>query len=278
MFTYPSFNPIALQLGPITVYWYGIMYVLGFAGAWLLATYRANKNTIATNVNIVTKQAASCFTRTEVSDLIFYCAIGVIVGGRLGYVLFYYAWYDFAGLITNPLTIFKIWQGGMSFHGGLIGVIISIILFSKKYHKHFLTITDFTTPLVPIGLFLGRIGNFINDELWGKVTTVPWAITFPNGGALPRHPSQLYEASLEGVILFIFLWLYSAKPKTTGKVTAWFLIGYGCTRFFCEFFRTPDYQIGFLAFNWFTMGQLLSLPMIIIGILLLICIKQKQLA
>lgn len=273
MLNYPNFNPIALQLGPLKIYWYGLMYVLGFAGAWILATYRANKNT-KTNVTLQTSTNAlksnTCFTATEISDFIFYCAIGVIVGGRLGYILFYYIWYNLSGFIANPLVIFRIWEGGMSFHGGVLGVAISILLFAKKYHKHFLDIADFTAPLVPIGLFLGRIGNFINSELWGRVTDVPWAIVYPNGGPLPRHPSQLYEASLEGIALFVFLWIYSATTKPRGKVSAWFLIGYGFARFFCEFFREPDAPLGFIALNWVTMGQLLSLPMIIGGIGLLL--------
>lgn len=249
MITYPEINPIALQIGPVAIHWYGIMYLIGFVSAWLLARYRAHK-------------PHSGWTDAQVSDLIFYCAIGVLVGGRVGYMLFY----GFAQLIDNPLSIFKVWSGGMSFHGGLLGVAISIWLFARKTKKTFFAVGDFIAPLVPIGLAAGRIGNFINGELWGRVSDVPWAMVFPNGGPFARHPSMLYEFLLEGVALFILLWTYSAKPRPTMAVSGLFLLGYGTFRIFIELFREPDAQLGFLAFDWLTMGQLLSIPMIMFGL------------
>jgi phosphatidylglycerol:prolipoprotein diacylglycerol transferase len=194
--------------------------------------------------------------------LLFYGAIGVIIGGRIGYALFY----DLATNLENPLNILKLWQGGMSFHGGLIGVLVAFWYFAKKTNRHFFAVSDFIAPFVPIGLLFGRIGNFINGELWGKVSDVSWAMVFPTGGPLPRHPSQLYEAALEGLVLFIILWLYSAKPKPLGAVSGLFLLGYGSFRFLVEFVRVPDAQYGYLAFNWLTMGQVLTLPMCLLGV------------
>ena len=185
--------------------------------------------------------------------------------------------YDLPNFIANPLIFFRIWDGGMSFHGGFLGVLVAMGLYSWKKHYHFITIMDFIAPVAPIGLAAGRIGNFINDELWGRITNVPWAMVFPTGGPLPRHPSQLYEFTLEGVCLFLLLWLYSRKPRPTMAISALFLIGYGCARFFCEFFRQPDPQLGYLAFNWVTMGQVLSFPMIVLGgILMVIAYKQAK--
>lgn len=264
MLNYPQLDPIAFELGFLKVHWYGVMYVLGFVGAWVLASYRIEKTQKSPNQNDFT----SNFTSKNFSDFMFYCAVGVVLGGRLGYMLFYYIWYDFHGFLQQPWVIFKLWEGGMSFHGGLLGVIIGVLLFAKKYHMKFLDIADFTVPLVPIGLFFGRIGNFINDELWGRVTDVFWGIKFPSGGFLPRHPSQIYEAFLEGIVLFVILWLYSQKPRQKGKISAVFLIGYGLARCICEFFREPDLPLGFIAYNWLTMGQLLSIPMIIAGVVL----------
>lgn len=263
MINYPEINPIALEIGILKVHWYGIMYVCGFVGAWLLASYRINQHKHLQNI------VQHKFTTTNLSDFIFYCAVGVIVGGRLGYILFYYIWYDLNGFIQQPWILFRLWEGGMSFHGGMLGVIISVLLFAKKNKMRFLDIADFTVPLVPIGLFFGRIGNFINDELWGRVTDVFWAIKFPSGGLLPRHPSQIYEAFFEGIVLFVFLWIYSNKTRKPGNVSAMFLIGYGFARCICEFFREPDLPLGFIAYNWLTMGQLLSIPMIICGFILL---------
>jgi phosphatidylglycerol:prolipoprotein diacylglycerol transferase len=254
MFIYPDINPVAVKIGPIKIYWYGIMYVVAFAMAWVLAVFRAHK-------------PGSNWSRPQITDLIFYCALGVIVGGRIGYMLFY----DFTNFISNPLTIFQIWHGGMSFHGGLIGVMISLIIFAKKTKRHFFDIWDFVVPLAPLGLAAGRIGNFINGELWGRVTNVPWGMVYPRVSALPRHPSELYEFFMEGIILFIILWWYSAKPKPRMAVSGLFLILYGVFRFILEFFRQPDPQLGFVAFGWLTMGQLLSIPMILGAIILMYC-------
>lgn len=248
---YPTIDPVAISLGPISVHWYGLMYLFGFTGAWLLGRVRA---------------ARYGWTAEQVEDLLFYGAIGVILGGRLGYSLFY----DFTNNIEHPLNILKIWQGGMSFHGGLLGVLIAFWLFSRKTGKSYFEISDFIAPMVPIGLFFGRIGNFINGELWGKVSDVPWAMVFPHGGPLPRHPSQLYEAGLEGLVLFVLLWLYSIKPKPLGAVSGLFLLGYGVFRSIVELVRIPDQQYGYFAFDWLTMGQILSLPMILLGVFILV--------
>ena len=248
---YPTIDPVALSLGPIQIHWYGLMYLLGFSGAWWLGRLRAER---------------FGWTAVEVEDLLFYGAIGVIVGGRLGYSLFY----DLPALIDNPLNLFKIWQGGMSFHGGLLGVVIAFGFFARATGKSYFSISDFIVPMVPVGLFFGRIGNFINGELWGKVSDVPWAMIFPNGGPLARHPSQLYEAMLEGVLLFVILWIYSAKPKPPGAVSGLFLLGYGFFRFMVEFVRIPDQQYGYLLLEWITMGQILSLPMIVMGLFIIL--------
>lgn len=254
MVTYPNIDPVAFHIGPLSVHWYGLMYLLGFLGAWGFIAYR------------VKKQPARGFTVEQVTDILFYAALGVIVGGRLGYMLFY----DWPNFIAAPQTFFKVWQGGMSFHGGLLGVIIALWIYSCKINKNLIDIADLIAPAVPIGLATGRIGNFINGELWGKISDVPWAMIFPTGGPYPRHPSQLYEFFLEGVLLFLILWWFSRKPRPRGAVSALFLIGYGCFRFIIEFFRVPDVQIGYLAFGWVTEGQLLSLPMILIGIIILV--------
>jgi phosphatidylglycerol:prolipoprotein diacylglycerol transferase len=249
MLKYPAFNKIALQVGPIKVHWYGIMYLLGFAAAWWLARRRA-------------AQARSTWKPADVDDLIFFGMLGVILGGRIGYVLFYGM--KFWG--EDPWYPLKIWEGGMSFHGGLIGVAVAMALFAWRRGRSVLDVYDFTAPLPPLGLFFGRVGNFINGELWGKVTTVPWG--FEVNGQV-RHASQLYEAALEGLLLFAVLWWYTARPRPRGAPSALFLIIYGCARFLIEFVRVPDEHIGYLAGNWLTEGQLLSLPMIIGGVALL---------
>lgn len=250
--TYPNINPIALQLGPLKVHWYGIMYLIGFSAAWWLGRHRA-------------RRPDSGWTEQQIGDLIFYGALGAVLGGRTGYVLFY----DLPAYVTEPLRIFKVWEGGMSFHGGLIGVLVAMALYSRHIGKAFFEIMDFLAPLVPIGLGAGRVGNFINGELWGKVSDVPWAMVFPNGGPLPRHPSQLYEAFLEGVVLFTILWLFSRKPRPRMAVSGLFLLCYGLFRFAVEFVRVPDAQLGYLALGWITMGQILSTPLIIGGSALL---------
>lgn len=253
MLTYPTINPIALTIGPLNIHWYGLMYMIGFAVAWLLALSKA-------------RRAGSGWTNQQAADLIFCCAVGVLVGGRIGYVLFY----DFSAFLNDPLILFKIWQGGMSFHGGLIGVLISVWLFARKNRKPFFVVGDFLAPLVPLGLAAGRLGNFINGELWGRVTDMPWGMIVPSLGPQPRHPSMLYECLLEGMVLFVILWSYSLKPRPTMAVSGLFLIGYGVFRFIIEFFRQPDPQLGFIAFDWLTMGQLLSIPMILFGAWLMI--------
>lgn len=250
--SYPNIDPVAVHLGPFKIHWYGLMYLIGFATAWWLGRRRL--------------RLFPGMTPQDLSDLIFYAALGVILGGRLGYILFY----DFSAYLAEPLDVFKIWQGGMSFHGGLIGVISAMALFAHRRGRRFFEIADFTAPLIPLGLGAGRLGNFINGELWGRVTDLPWAMVFPDprAGGLPRHPSQLYELLLEGVVLFVILWLYARKPRPLMAVSGLFLLGYGSFRFLVEFARTPDAQLGFLAGDWFTMGQLLSLPMIAAGAVL----------
>jgi phosphatidylglycerol:prolipoprotein diacylglycerol transferase len=253
MFIYPHINPIAFKLGPLQVHWYGLMYIVGFLSGWGLGHLRA-------------KHPSSPVTPEQVSDLIFWCAIGVVAGGRVGYMLFY----AFPDFIHNPLLVFQIWKGGMSFHGGLIGVIIALGFYSRHIKKPFFVIGDFFAPLVPIGLAAGRIGNFINGELWGRVTNVPWAMIYPQAGPEPRHPSQLYEFLMEGVLLFIIMWFFSAKPRPRMAVSGLFILCYGIFRTIAECFREPDPQIGFIAFGWLTKGQLLSFPMIILGLFFLI--------
>ena len=248
----PDIDPVAIHLGRIQVHWYGLMYLIGFLGAWWLGIYRA-------------KRSGSGWRPQEIADLLFYGALGVILGGRIGYVLFYNLPY----YLEHPIEVFYIWSGGMSFHGGLIGVITAMWLYGRRTQRTFFAVADFVAPLTPVGLGAGRLGNFINHELWGKVTDVPWGMVFPNAGPLPRHPSQLYEFSLEGVALFIILRVYARKPRPTGAVSGVFLLCYGIFRFLVELVREPDVQLGYLAFGWVTMGQILSLPMIFLGAWLL---------
>jgi phosphatidylglycerol---prolipoprotein diacylglyceryl transferase len=248
---YPDIDPVALDLGAAKIHWYGLMYMFAFISAWYLGSWRARKPN-------------SGWKEVEFQDLLFYGALGVIIGGRFGYILFY----DFANYIENPLNMFKIWQGGMSFHGGLLGVIIAMALFARKTNRTFFQVADYSAPLIPPGLFFGRIGNFINGELWGAETDSIFGmiIRHPRLGDLPaRHPSQLYEAALEGLLLFIILWWFSSRPRPLMSVSGLFLLGYGSFRFLVEFVRLPDAHLGYLAWGWVTMGQVLSLPMIIIG-------------
>lgn len=244
---FPQFDPVIFSLGPLAVRWYGMMYLLGFASAFLLGRYRAKKSGV--------------FSVREFDDILTWGLFGVLIGGRLGYVLFY----DLSYYLANPLHVFFLQHGGMSFHGGMLGVIFFMWLAAAQRGKSLFQTMDFMAPLVPPGLFFGRLGNFINGELWGRVTDSPAGVIFPGAGALPRHPSQLYEAGLEGVVFFVILWAYSAKPRPPMAVSGLFLLGYGAFRFLVEFFREPDAHLGFVAFNFLSMGQILCIPMLILG-------------
>lgn len=253
MLTYPAIDPVAIKLGPLSVHWYGLSYLLAFAMCWGVLHWRIKHSSFSRG-----------FTTEQLSDIVFYAALGVIIGGRLGYMLFY-LWPDF---IAHPFSFFEIWKGGMSFHGGLLGVLIALWFYAKKMHCSLIDITDFIAPAVPLGLGAGRIANFINAEIWGRVTEVPWGMIFPNAGPYPRHPSQLYEFFLEGIVLFVILWFFSRKPRRRYAVSGLFLIFYSIFRIFIEFFREPDAQLGFVAFGWLTKGQLLSIPMFLFGVFL----------
>jgi len=256
MIQYPGFDPVAFELGPLRVHWYGLMYLVGFAAAWWLARLRA-------------RRPGSTWTANDVDDLVFYGMVGVILGGRLGYVLFYGLgfWMD------DALYPFRIWEGGMSFHGGMLGVIAAMTLFAKRRGRNVADVYDFSVPLPAIGLFAGRIGNFINGELWGKPTDVPWGFSV-NGEV--RHATQLYEAFLEGIVLFAVIWWFTSRPRPRLAPSGLFLVFYGTVRFLIEFLRLPDEHIGYLAGGWFTMGQLLSLPMVIAGVVLLVIAYRRR--
>ncbi|MEE8059736.1 MAG: prolipoprotein diacylglyceryl transferase [Pseudomonadales bacterium] len=262
MLTHPNFDPVALSLGPITVHWYGLMYLISFAVAWGLAVRRSRFD-------------YTPLQRDQVDDLIFYGALGVVLGGRFGYVLFY----NVDKFLLDPLWLFKVWQGGMSFHGGILGVFVAMVLYARHIKVGAGELLDFMVPIVPIGLGMGRIGNFIGQELWGRATDVPWAMVFPaDPERLARHPSQLYQAALEGLLLFIIVYGFSAKPRPSWSVGGLFIACYGCFRFVIEFFREPDSHIGFDAFGWMTRGQLLSLPMIVVGVALIVAAYRRQAA
>ncbi len=248
MLIHPQIDPIAFSIGPLAVRWYGLMYLVGFAAAWWLGSRRI-------------RQASAPITRKQFDDLIFYAVLGVVLGGRLGYVLFYKP----AHYAAHPLEIFAVWQGGMSFHGGLLGVVLAMWIYARRQGVDFLQLTDFLAPLCPLGIAAGRLGNFINGELYGRVTDLPWGMVFRHAGEAPRHPSQLYQFALEGLALFVLLWWFSAKPRPRGQVSGLFLAGYGVFRFLAEFGREPDAFLGLLAFG-LTMGQWLCVPMIAAGL------------
>ncbi|MBE1287554.1 MAG: prolipoprotein diacylglyceryl transferase [Alteromonadaceae bacterium] len=247
---FEAIDPVIFSIGPLAVRWYGLMYLVGFVAAYYLAKSRMKR--IGWNED-------------DIGDLLFWGFVGVVAGGRVGYVLFY----QFSSFLADPLYLFKIWTGGMSFHGGLIGVLVALWLFARKKTVSFLTVGDFVAPIVPLGLAAGRIGNFINGELWGRVTDVPWAIVFPAAGPEPRHPSQLYQFALEGLALFVLIWLFSRQPRPTGAVGGLFLAGYGVFRFIVEFARQPDAHLGLNTLG-LSQGQMLSIPMILLGLGLIV--------
>ena len=251
MLQFPAIDPVALQVGPLAIHWYGLAYLVGIASGWWLLTSRANR-------------AASGWTADQVSDLVFYVALGAVLGGRIGYALFY----NFAEYMRSPLAVFEVWRGGMSFHGGVLGFIVGTWWYARRQHRGFWATADFVVPVVPIGLFFGRLANFVNQELWGAPSTLPWAVLFTNpaAGGVAQHPSQLYEAGLEGLVLFIVLnWAYRRK-LATGRVSGIFLGGYALIRIMLEFVRQPDAQIGYLHGGWLTLGQVLSMPMLLVGL------------
>jgi phosphatidylglycerol:prolipoprotein diacylglycerol transferase len=253
MLVHPQFDPVAFHLGPLAVRWYGLMYLAGFVLFIVLGRYRARQ------------QMLTGWRLTDVDDMLFLGVFGVILGGRLGYVLFYKQLY----YLAHPQEIFQVWQGGMSFHGGFLGVLVALWFFARRHHKALLDVTDFVAPLCPLGLAAGRLGNFINGELVGRPTQGPWAMVFPQVDTIPRHPSQLYEFGLEGLLLFLILWLFASRQRPRGAVSGLFLVGYGAFRFIAEFAREPDNFLGFLA-GGFTMGQWLSMPMVVAGLAMMV--------
>ncbi|MBX9604922.1 MAG: prolipoprotein diacylglyceryl transferase [Gammaproteobacteria bacterium] len=260
MIPFPHIDPVAFKVGPVAVHWYGLSYIVGIALGWGLLHDRAARSD-------------GRWTSEQVADLVFYAALGGVLGGRLGYILFY----NFETYLANPLGIFKVWQGGMSFHGGALGMSLALAWYARAGKRPFLELADFLVPVIPIGLGLGRLANFVNQELWGAPTTLPWGVVFTNpaAGGVARHPSQIYEALLEGLLLFVILNLVARRPRPTGMLLGLFLMFYGLFRFAVEFVREPDAHIGYLAFDWFTMGQLLSLPMVIIGLVLVIAAGRR---
>lgn len=258
LLTYPQIDPVFLDLGPIQLRWYGLAYVAGILCGWLYGRYLVGKTELWPN-------GVSPITKTQIDDFILYITLGIVLGGRLGSVIFY----DFQRYLDDPLAVLRVWEGGMSFHGGLIGVVLAILIFCRINRVPLFSLIDVVAASVPFGLFFGRIANFINGELWGAPSDAPWAMVFPEGGPVPRHPSQLYEALLEGILLFLVLRLVThhfkmlARPRFTGAV---FILGYGIARIVVEFFRMPDVQLGYLYGGWVTMGMVLSVPMLLVGI------------
>ncbi len=275
MWDYPQFDPVAISLGPIQIHWYALSYLIGISLVWWFLTIRNKSLGITGAKASVTKQKSAgsaqsvntTLSSEQLSDLVFYAVLGVILGGRIGYMLFY----GMGQLIENPLSIIRVWEGGMSFHGGMLGVFLGMYWFGRKNGFSFFQVTDFIAPGIPIALGCGRIGNFINAELPGRATDVPWAVIYP-GDTVARHPSSLYQAALEGPVLFFLLWLFARTNRPTMAVSGMFMIGYGALRFISEFFRRPDLHMGndgFIAFNWLTTGQLLSVPMVLFGLTIL---------
>ena len=265
---YPSIDPVIVSIGPLALRWYGLAYLLAFLLCWWLG-------------NLQGRRAFRDWTRPQIADLVFYCGVGAVIGGRVGYLLFY----SVESFLRDPLVLIRIWDGGMSFHGGLLGVVAAMAWFARRTNRSFWQVADFVAPLVPLGLGLGRLGNFANTELPGRMTDAPWGLVYPCGAdavrsinvictgeweSFARHPSSLYQAFAEGVVLFALLWWIAARPRPAGVIAGAFLVGYGSLRFVTEFFRMPDAHIGFIAFDWLTMGQLLSLPMAIVGILVIL--------
>jgi len=248
MLVHPQFDPVAVSIGPVAVRWYGLMYLIGFALCWAAGRYR------------IARTPGAVWAAKDLDDALFWVILGTIAGGRLGYVLFY----KLGDYVAEPWRVFYVWEGGMSFHGGMLGVIAAVAWFAWRRRQDWLVVTDFIVPLVPLAIASGRLGNFINAELWGRPAAVPWAMVFPNVDGVPRHPSQLYEFALEGVLLFVVLWWFSLRPRPRGAVSGAFLLGYGLVRFLVEFTREPDRFLGLLALG-FSMGQWLSAPMIVAG-------------
>jgi phosphatidylglycerol---prolipoprotein diacylglyceryl transferase len=264
MLVHPDFNPVAFTVGPLTVRWYGLMYLLAFVQVMVLGRLRARRNVL------------TGWLPRDVDDLLFYGVLGVIIGGRLGEVLFFQPGYYF----SHPLEIPAVWKGGMSFHGGFLGVLAAVWYYAHKTDRAWLEVTDFIAPLVPLGLAAGRIGNFINGELWGRPAdpSLPWAMIFPRVDNVPRHPSQLYQAGLEGLLLFALLWWFASRARPRGAVSGAFLVGYGVLRFIAEFFRNPDEGIfGVLTFG-VSMGQWLSVPMVLVGLAMLLWAYRRKLS
>ena len=256
---FPAIDPVAFAIGPFAVRWYALAYIVGLVGGWFYARRLASREDLWAGLKRP--------TTNDLDDLIVWVALGVVLGGRIGYILFY----NFETYLADPLEIFKIWQGGMSFHGGFLGVLVALTLVARKHRIHWFAMSDFLAPLAPLALAAGRLGNFINGELYGRPTDVPWGMIFqsPDAGPVPRHPSQLYQFALEGVLLFVILWIYSSRRRPEGAVSGAFLIGYGVLRFIAEFFREPDDFLGLLALRM-SMGQWLSLPMIAIGAVMMV--------
>ncbi len=252
MLQYPQIDPVAVQLGPVAIHWYGLTYLFAFLAGWWLAKYRASR-------------PGSGWQPAEIGDIVFYIVLGVVIGGKLGSALFYQT----EQLLSDPLRTLNPMNGGMSFHGGFLGVLVAFWLYGRSTNRTFFQVADFIAPAFPIGLGAGRVGNFINGELWGRVTDVPWAMVYPHVDSQPRHPNQIYQIIGEGVILFLLVWWFSSKPRPRMAVSGFFVMCYGIYRFLVEFVREPDGHLGFIALDWLTMGQVLSVPMILVGMALL---------